>query len=233
MRKKVLLITVIIYVLCGIMGNSIVTVSAEDTDSSVDNQVGELVNSDTDSINVSELAINTDNKTESSVFLNFVFPVLVEFFSAFLGIFLAAIITSKKSNKQFVRMEEILVDELVRIKNELAQVIESDEYVFQYVTTNWDIYLESGGLTCFYSRKRNKKKNSAEYTRIELIIKTYYSIAYAKKLEENYYNMLRVDEKNQRLMNYCRKVNKLRKQEMKIIYDSINEIKGVINSAGK
>ena len=154
-------------------------------------------------------------------------PILIEFIAVFLGVLIGSIITKRQDSVQLFRMEDKLVEELLRIKKELLAVKDKEDYVFFYNTPNWEIYLASGGLTSFYTLDKLKsKRKKAVAKRCKSIIDVYYEISYARNLEDSYYLLLSKAQSESIDMEYCRKMDELRKEEKDIIFELIKPFEG-------
>ncbi len=172
----------------------------------------------------SELVCSENTKNDSTEEDNknlkkdLVLSLLAEFVGAFLGVLTALGLNKYAEIKSVAKLKMEIYAELKKIFDELDNRLkQKNDYIFyQYSTPIWNIYLATGNLTLFISRKKYKP-----------YIDVYAKIQYAQSLENEYANIrtLSNNETDSSFEIYKKTIEDARKREAQEIYNMISVLK--------
>lgn len=175
-------------------------------------------------------ALECDKRTESahqsSLIVDIVLPLGLEFFGAFLGVLSALALDSVSEKKQWKEINSSLYCELQVIGNELKERDKEDYSYYQYITPVWDINMAAGNLSLLTHSKARKKLIKKDY------IDIYAKIHYAQTLERDYIQgrLLMLSScsttvsEDQITTDYINLIDNARKREANSILDMIQKL---------
>lgn len=169
-------------------------------------------------------------KSDKNIFFDLVFPFIIEFFGAFLGIIAAILLDSLFEKQKYKSINQELFEELTSIKEELNERYsdQKDDVYFRYLTPVWNIHMESGNLELLTKIIHQK------------YIDIYTKIQYAQELENEYIHcrflMSTINQNNNNTcfnQIYINEINNLRNEQAVEIIDLIDKLEEKENNANR